>query len=114
MSDIEIHHHKGCCGHLDHPDARDKADPLAQAECPCLPPSVDLREWCPAVKDQGKMNACTAHAGTTLVEYYQKRTFPDLLYVPLSRMFLYKVTRNLLAADDPIWNRDRGETRGRP
>jgi len=40
------------------------------------------------------MNSCTAHAAITLVEYYQKRVFGK--YLDDSRLFLYKVTRNLL------------------
>ena len=34
-----------------------------------LPPAVDLRQWCGAVKDQGNEGACTAHAGTSAVEF---------------------------------------------
>ncbi|MHC5748363.1 MAG: C1 family peptidase [Nostoc sp.] len=59
-----------------------------------LPTSVDLREWCSPIEDQGEMHSCTAHAAITLVEYYQKRAFGK--YFDASRLFLYKVTRNLL------------------
>ena len=59
-----------------------------------LPSKVDLREFCSPVETQGKIGACTAHAGVSLVEYYEKRNFGS--YIPASRMFLYKVTRNLM------------------
>lgn len=66
-----------------------------------LPKSVDLREWCSPIEDQGKINSCTAHAAITLVEYYQKRALGK--YLDASRLFLYKVTRNLLR-----YQEDRG------
>lgn len=59
-----------------------------------LPASVDLREWCSPIEDQGTMQSCTAHAAITLVEYFQKRASGK--YLDASRLFLYKVTRNLL------------------
>jgi C1A family cysteine protease len=59
-----------------------------------LPSKVDLREYCSPVETQGKIGSCTAHAGVSLVEYYEKRNFGS--YIPASRMFLYKVTRNLM------------------
>ncbi|MGB7914275.1 MAG: hypothetical protein WCF79_03105, partial [Rhodomicrobium sp.] len=64
MSIVEIYHPKGTGGHRDHPDKRDKANPLVVADPSRLPPRVDLREWCPPVKHQGSIYACTAHAGT--------------------------------------------------
>ncbi len=66
-----------------------------------LPLSVDLREWCSPIEDQGKINSCTAHAAITLVEYFQRRAFGQ--HLDASRLFLYKVTRNLLH-----WKGDRG------
>ncbi len=59
-----------------------------------LPAKVDLREFCSPVETQGKIGSCTAHAGVSLVEYYERRNFGS--YIPASRMFLYKVTRNLM------------------
>ena len=38
-----------------------------------LPPVVDLRAWCGAVKDQGQEGACTAHAGTSANEWIHRR-----------------------------------------
>ena len=59
-----------------------------------LPEIVDLSYWCSAIEDQGQLNACTAHAGVALVEYFAKKSFGR--YEDLSRLFLYKVARNLM------------------
>lgn len=59
-----------------------------------LPPKTDLREWCSPVEDQGEIGSCTAHAGVALVEYFERRAFGK--HVEASRLFLYKVTRNLI------------------
>lgn len=66
-----------------------------------IPASVDLRAWCSAVEDQKSLGSCTAHAGIGIVEYYENRTFGK--YTDASRLFLYKVTRNLLH-----WTGDTG------
>jgi C1A family cysteine protease len=73
-------------------DERDKAHDIDLSAS--IPPSVDLREYCPPVEDQGKLNSCTAHAAIALVEYFEKRAHGQ--YLDASRLFLYKVTRNLL------------------
>jgi C1A family cysteine protease len=66
---------------------------------------ADLREWCSPIEDQGELGACTAHAGVALYEYYERRAFGK--HVDASRLFLYKVTRNLLGweADDGAYLR---------
>jgi len=56
--------------------------------------SVDLRSWCSPVEDQGNIGSCTANASVGIIEYYQKRAFGN--YVDASRLFVYKVTRDLL------------------
>jgi C1A family cysteine protease len=66
-----------------------------------LPASVDLREWFSPVEDQGQLGACTAHAGVGMVEYFEKRAFGK--HIDASRLFLYKVTRNMLH-----WTGDTG------
>jgi C1A family cysteine protease len=66
-----------------------------------IPTSVDLREWCSEIEDQGALGSCTAHAGAGIVEYYEKRAFEK--HIDVSRLFLYKVTRNLLR-----WTGDTG------
>lgn len=73
------------------------ADPIA----PTLPQQVDLRQWCSPIEDQGSLGSCTANAGIALVEYFQRRAFGK--HIDASRLFLYKVTRNLLG-----WTGDTG------
>ncbi|MGD0339472.1 MAG: C1 family peptidase [Bacteroidota bacterium] len=55
--------------------------------------SVDLRQWCSPIEDQGELGSCTANAGTGIVEYFERRAFGK--HIDASRLFLYKVTRNL-------------------
>jgi len=59
-----------------------------------LPASVDLREWASPVEDQGGLGSCTAQAGAGVIEYYERKSFGR--HVEASRLFLYKVTRNLM------------------
>ncbi|GBE73326.1 cysteine protease [Microcystis aeruginosa NIES-87] len=66
-----------------------------------LPTSVDLRPWCSPIEDQKTIGSCTAHAGVGLVEYFERRAFGK--HLDASRLFLYKVTRNLLK-----WTGDTG------
>lgn len=40
---------------------------------PNLPPVVDLRQWAGPVKDQGDEGACTAHAGSSAMEWIFRR-----------------------------------------
>lgn len=88
----------------DYPDFRDytpqheSISPLLQQAAPeaaksTLPPATDLRAWCSPIEDQGALGSCTANAGTGLVEYFEKRAFGK--HLDASRLFLYKVTRNL-------------------
>ena len=62
---------------------------------------VDLRQWCSPVEDQGALGSCTANAGVGMVEYFERRAYGH--YIDASRLFLYKVTRNLLG-----WTGDTG------
>lgn len=94
----------------DYPDHRDYTlanntrvrDMLARAGIPedediaatrGLPEVVDLREWCSPVEHQETLGSCTAHAAVALVEFFQRRRFGT--HLNASRLFLYKVTRNL-------------------
>lgn len=61
----------------------------------------DLRQWCSPIEDQGQLGSCTAHAGVGLYEYFERRAFGK--YIDGSRLFLYKVTRNILG-----WQGDDG------
>lgn len=88
----------------DYPDIRDYTEKkeeiktILRAKRPLkpkrLPSSVDLREWCSPVEDQGQLGSCTAHAGVGIVEYYERKSFKR--HLDASRLFLYKVTRNLM------------------
>jgi len=94
----------------DHPDLRDYTQETSEVRemlrgrdgagrgprkrAASLPTAVDLREWCPAVEDQGRLGSCTANAGAGVIEYYERRAFGR--HVEASRLFLYKVTRNLM------------------
>lgn len=60
--------------------------------------SEDLSKYFHPVDSQGDFNACTAHAATSLIEYFESRTYGDS--EKKSRLFLYKVTRNLLGMTD--------------
>jgi C1A family cysteine protease len=70
----------------------------ARAKAPTF---VDLRDWCSPIEDQGALGSCTANAAAGLVEYFQRRAFGH--YLDGSRLFIYKVTRNLLG-----WTGDSG------
>ena len=59
-----------------------------------LPRSVDLRQWCSPVEDQKELGSCSSQAGVGLMEYFQRRAFGK--HLDMSRLFLYKVTRNLM------------------
>ncbi len=63
--------------------------------------NIDLRKWCSPIEDQGQLGSCTANAGVGLYEYFERRAFGK--YIDGSRLFLYKVTRNLLG-----WTGDSG------
>jgi len=64
----------------DYPDLRDYTEkteevksilePKGLHKIKKLPESVDLREWCSPVEDQGRIGSCTAHAGVGIIEYY--------------------------------------------
>ncbi len=66
---------------------------------------IDLSHWCSPIEDQGELGSCTAHAGIGLYEYFERKAFGK--HIDASRLFLYKVTRNLLkwTADDGAYLR---------
>ena len=66
-----------------------------------LPPAVDLKAWFSPIENQLNLGSCTAQAGVGLIEYFERRAFGR--HIDASRLFLYKVTRNLLH-----WTGDRG------
>lgn len=67
---------------------------LSKAAVSTLPMSVDLKKWFPPIEDQGELGSCTANAGVGVFEYFERRAFGE--HIDASRLFLYKVTRNLM------------------
>lgn len=59
-----------------------------------LQAKVDLRKWCSPIENQSSIGSCTAQAAVGIVEYFEMKAFRK--YLNASRLFLYKVTRNLL------------------
>lgn len=74
---------------------------IAKASKVSMPASVDLRRWCSEVEDQESIGSCTANAGVGLIEFFERKAFGK--HLDASRLFLYKVTRNLLG-----WTGDTG------
>jgi C1A family cysteine protease len=66
-----------------------------------LPTTKDLRAGCSEIEDQDGLGSCTAHAGAGVAEYCMRRTFGK--HTDVSRLFLYKTTRDLLG-----WKGDTG------
>jgi len=65
---------------------------LDRVDVTTLPSSMDLRNWCSPIENQGQIGSCTANAGAGVVEYFENRAFGR--YLNASRLFLYKATRN--------------------
>ena len=59
-------------GKPDLPDPRDRMYAAAR-RAPKLPPLVDLRNHCPPVYRQGKLNCCTGNAIAAAIEFDQRR-----------------------------------------
>jgi C1A family cysteine protease len=88
----------------DYPDFRDFTEkteevksvlePTKVLKAKNLPVSIDLRQWCSPIEDQGVLGSCTAHAGVGMIEYYERKSFGR--HIDASRLFLHKVTRNLM------------------
>lgn len=111
-------HGMGMGWHPDLPDFRDytqvtdaiaktlaKSAPL-KAAAKKQPSSIDLRGWCSPIEDQKDLGSCTANAGVGMHEYFERRAFGK--HVDAARLFLYKVTRDLLGwkGDDGAFLRD--------
>lgn len=88
----------------DYPDFRDYTEKTSEVKsilggrsdrkAKKLPAAVDLKEWCSPIEDQGRIGSCTAQAGTGIIEYYERKAFGR--HLEASRLFLYKVTRNMM------------------
>src|SRR4249919_1326585 len=65
-----------------------------------IPVSVDNRKFCSPVEDQGNLGSCTAHAGTALYEYMERKAYGSAgQFINGSRLFLYKTTRFLMGQE---------------
>ena len=102
---MELKEGKHAMGWLpDFPDLRDYTEkteaikevlePTGVMKTKSLPASIDLRKWCSPIEDQKNLGSCTAQAGAGIIEYYEKKAFGR--HIEASRLFLYKVTRNLM------------------
>lgn len=71
-----------------------------------IPDKKDLRSYCSPIENQGALGSCTAQAAAGVVEYFQRRAFDD--HCNGSRLFVYKVTRNLMnvTGDTGAWLRN--------
>ena len=74
---------------------------IQKTGAPKASPKVDWSKYCSPIEDQGDLGSCTANAGVGLLEYFEKRAYGR--HLDASRLFLYKVTRNLLK-----WHGDTG------
>ena len=74
---------------------------VTKAPSTATPDEHDVKQWCPPIENQLSIGSCTANAGVGLVEYFERRAFGK--HTDASRLFLYKVTRNLLG-----WTGDTG------
>ncbi len=65
------------------------------------PAEANLVKFFSPIEDQGQLGSCTANAAAGIIEYYENRAFGR--HLDASRLFLYKVSRNLLG-----WQGDTG------
>jgi C1A family cysteine protease len=71
------------------------------AAAPAISPLIDLRADFSPVEDQQQLGCCTANAAVALLEYFERKALGH--HIDASRLFVYKVTRNLLG-----WTGDTG------
>ncbi|HVR41702.1 MAG TPA: cysteine protease [Thermoanaerobaculia bacterium] len=67
---------------------------LLTKTAPALPSSIDLTQWFPPIDSQVPFASCTASAAAGILGFFERKAFSHTV-IP-SRMFLYKVERNLL------------------
>jgi len=73
----------------DKPDARDH---IYAAPSVALPASVDLRQYCSPIEDQGQLGSCTGNAIAGIVELMDRKRGKNL---DVSRLFIYYEERLL-------------------
>jgi C1A family cysteine protease len=59
-----------------------------------LPGYINLQDGFTPIEDQGRIKSCTAHVITSIAEYLYQKAFNQ--QTSCSRLFLYKITKNLL------------------
>jgi len=72
----------------DLPDHRDRIYQAPLAMLGPLPATVDLRDQCPPVYNQGSLGSCTANAIAGALEFDQMKQHEPDVFVP-SRLFIY-------------------------
>ena len=77
----------------DHEDIRDFHSKTKLKLQDDVPSSIDLSAYCSPIESQGQLNSCSANAAIGLLEYFENRAYGS--YVNGSRLFLFKVGRNL-------------------
>jgi C1A family cysteine protease len=92
----------------DLPDQRDHLYAAPLATLGTLPPSVDLRQQCPAIYDQGNLGSCTANSIAAAIEFDQMKQKLPNEFVP-SRLFIYyneRVIEGTVSTDSGAQIRD--------
>ena len=66
-----------------------------------IPPKNDFSGLFTAIRNQGSLGSCTAYASAGgIFEFYNKNAFSDS--TPLSTLFQYKITRNLMGVTGDV------------
>jgi len=89
----------------DYPDIRDyslennEVSPfiVKEVKSSCFPEFGRIKVDLPIPREQGVLGSCTAHAGTYIFEVHQR--VANIGDEPMSRLFLYKVARNLMGVE---------------
>jgi len=92
----------------DIPDHRDHLYAAPVAQLAALPPSIDLRNQCPPVYDQGQLGSCTGNGIAAAVQFerMKQKLTPD--FIP-SRLFIYyneRVIEHTVNSDSGAMIRD--------
>jgi C1A family cysteine protease len=92
----------------DIPDQRDHLYAAPVTNLTSLPPSMDLRDQCPPVYDQGQLGSCTANSIGGAIQFDQmKQNLPNQ-FIP-SRLFIYyneRVIEHTVESDSGAQIRD--------
>ncbi len=91
----------------DLPDQRDHSYAVPAHIMPRISPSVDLRDQCPEVYDQGRIGSCTANAIAAALEFDMIKQ-GQTAFTP-SRLFIYyneRATEGTVASDAGAFIRD--------